>query len=197
MIETTIFTTGDLTEVKTWLDENAADIFDDITINGTELDCYIGETKALNIGFAFQYLFTLTADNGVYKTFSAGTGQTKLTKAYKTDNAIALFAVGSQYTAAVYITNNGEMYGYDGYTGSTGVRWAVRLDAPTFTEIKTPTEFAVTSLSPVPFTNAKVSEYMLNAIWTQIPMSGGNAKPQIVAINGINYVYDGFCCLRE
>lgn len=196
MIETTIFTTGDLTEVKTWLEENAADIFDNISVNGKELDCYIGETKAVNIGFAFQYLFTLTIDNGVYKTFSAGT-QTTLTKAYKTDNGIALFGIGSQYTAAIYITNNGEMYGNDGFTGTTGIRWAACLDAPEFTEIKTPTQFAVTSLSPIPFTNTKVSEYMLNAIWTQLPMPGGHVNPQIVAINGVNYVYDGFACLRE
>lgn len=196
MIETTIFNTGDITEVKTWLEENAADIFTSIVVNGTNLECYIEEVKSVVLGFTADKICTLTLDNGTYKTIR-GASQSNFTTAYKTSVGIWLFSLGSSYTVDVCVTKDGEIYGNSGYEGSTGARWVGIKDASSFTTMKMPTEFNVTSLSPVPYTNTKVSENLLNAIWSQLIISGRNGKPQIVSINNVNYVYDGFLCLRE
>lgn len=196
MIETHIFTTGDINEVKAWLDENANDIFDSIEISSTVINCTIGLTTAVTIGFDSKQTCVLRLDNNVNKTLE-GYSQSHFNKAYKTDVGIWLFSIGNSYTVSVCVTKNGELYGCSGYTGGAGTRYVGIMDAPSFTDVPTPTEFAITSLSPAPYTSAAVSENMFLAIWTQLPQPGRLPKPQIVEINDANYVYDGFMCLKE
>jgi hypothetical protein len=195
MIETYVFTTGDITEVGEWLEENAANIFDNINVTGTTLTCKMGETDSIKIYFDAHSSIDLTLDNGTSKTISSY-GATAFQFAFKTDCGIWLVNTNG-LGISVLATKNKEIYGFGGNTGSGGTRWVAIMDAPTFTSVPDPKEFNVTSLCPAPYSNMKVSENLLIPIWTQILRSSTKPQPIIVDINGVNYVYDGFMCLKE
>ena len=193
MINTKIFSVGDITEVKSWLDENATNIFDEITTSGTNINCTIGNVTALTIGFDSNQTCVARLSSNV--TFTArGYNQTKFTKAYKTDNGIYLFSRGGSYNVGVAATTGRDVYANNGFDS---VRSVGKIGAPSFTSISAPTSFNVTSLSPAPYSSAEVSEYMFVPIWTEIVEAARTYEMHIVDINGVNYVYDGFIAVRE
>jgi len=192
-IETHIFNTGDITEVKAWLDENATDIFDTIEISGTNIVCTKDGTELVTFGFTSDAVCTIKLASG--QSFSArGYEQSHYTKAYRTTTGIWIFNIGVSYTVSVMVTQTGEVYASNGYNNTRRVG---KIDAPNFTGVPTPNNFAITTLCPTPFTSAEVSEDTLLTIWTQLVIAGAKANAQIIEVNGVNYVYDGFLCLRE
>lgn len=192
-IETHIFNTGDITEVKAWLDENATDIFDTIEISDTDIVCTKDSTELATFGFNSNGACVIKLASG--QSFSArGYQQSHFTMAYRTTTGIWLFNIGSSYTVSVMVTQTGEVYASNGYANT---RQTGKINSPNFTEVPTPNSFAITTLCPTPFTSAEVSEDTLLTMWTQLVIPGAKANAQIIEVNGVNYVYDGFFCLRE
>ena len=192
MIDTTIFSTGDITEVKTWLDNNASDIFDTIETEGTTINCSIAGVLALIITFDTKVYTKITLANGVYKE---ATSHSELTfqKGYKTDNGILLHLAGN-FHIDIVVTKARELALFD-YRGS--YFFIANLDAPKFTALVKPQAFEVTTLCPVPYSNIAVSEDILTPIWSQLGVPGSQPGVQIVQINDVNYLYNGLIALKE
>ncbi|MBO7695105.1 MAG: hypothetical protein J6T10_20995 [Methanobrevibacter sp.] len=193
MIDTYIFSVGDQTEVKEWLDTNATDIFDEIVNSGTSILCKKDNLTVLSIGFDSNQTCVAKLSSSVSFT-ARGYNQNHFTKAYRTTNGIYLFAKGSSYNVAVSATKNGDVYANNGFDS---IRSVGKIGAPSFTSISAPTSFVITALSPAPYSSASVSEDMLIPIWTQLTQQARTYETYIVQINNINYVYDGFIALRE
>lgn len=194
MIETTIFSTGDIAEVKAWLDDNAEDIFDSITLTDAKtITCTIGGVNSLVLDHNNRYMsFTITLNNGTSFHRTSSYVET-YTKAYKTDNGIFLCG----HTGRIFnicATKFGEIYGGD---GNGEVHKVGQIESPTFTDLTAPTLFNVTTLCPAPYNNVTVSQDILIPIWSQIVNVDDTSAPQIVQINDTNYVFDGYICLKE
>lgn len=192
MIDTTIFSTGDITEVKTWLDNNASDIFDTINVESTSINCYIGDVLALIITFGAKVYTKITLANGQYKE-STSYSQAVFQKAYKTDNGILLHLSGN-FHMDIVATKSGELATFN---NNGSYFFIATLDAPTFTTLVKPQAFEVTALCPVPYSNVAVSEDILTAIWSQLGVPSGTFGIQIVQINDVNYVTNGIIALKE
>lgn len=192
MIDTTIFTTGDITEVKNWLDDNASDIFDNIAIDDIDINCYIGDVLALIISFSSKVYAKITLANNVFKDASSYS-ETTFQKAYKTDNGILLHLAGN-FHMDICITKAGELALFNNNGSNFDI--AV-INAPRFTTLVKPQAFEVTALCPVPYTNLAVSEDILTPIWSQLGVPGYQNGIQIVQINDVNYVYNGLIALKE
>ena len=193
MIDTYIFSSGEQTEVKEWLDANASDIFDEITNSSSTILCKKNNLAVLTIGFDSNQTCVAKLSSSVSFT-ARGYNQTHFTKAYRTTNGIYLFSKGNSYNVGVAATKNDDVYANNGYDS---VRSVGKIGAPSFTSISAPTSFAITSLSPAPYSSAAVSEDMLIPIWTQLVQAARTYEPLIVDVNGVNYVYDGFIAVRE
>lgn len=192
MIDTTIFSTGDITEVKNWLDDNASDIFDNIEVDNTDINCYIGEVLALIIRFGSKIYTKVTLANGTYKECTSYS-QSTIQKAYKTDNGILLHLSGN-FHIDIVATKAGEIGLFD---SNNTIFAAAVVDAPNFTMLSKPKEFEVTALCPIPYSNVTVSEDILITIWSQLGVPGYDFGVQIVQINNVNYVFNGTVALKE
>lgn len=192
MIDTTIFSTGDITEVKNWLDDNATDIFDTIEVESTSINCSIGEVLALTITFGSKVYAKISLGNGVYKEATSYT-QSVFQKAYKTDNGILLHLSGN-FHMDIVATKTAELalFNHNGNYFNIGV-----INAPTFTTLVKPQAFEVTALCPIPYSNVAVSEDILTPIWSQLGVPGAQNGIQLVQVNDVNYVYNGLIALKE
>ena len=192
MIDTTIFSTGDITEVKTWLDNNASDIFDTIDVESTSINCYIGDVLALIITFGSKVYTKISLANGTYKECTSYS-QSTFQKAYKTDNGILLHLSGN-FHIDIVVTRAAELALFDN-NGSNF--FIANVDSPTFTTLAKPQAFEVTALCPVPYSNVAVSEDIYTTIWSQLGVPGYTFGIQIVQINDVNYVFNGIIALKE
>ena len=192
MIDTTIFSTGDITELKTWLDNNASDIFDTIETEGTTINCSIGGVLALIITFGSKVYTKITLANGEYKE-STSYSQSTFQKGYKTDNGILLHLAGN-FHMDIVVTKGRELASFN---NNGSYFFIANLDAPTFTTLVKPQAFEVTALCPVPYSNIAVSEDILTPIWSQLGVPGNQPGVQTVQINNVNYLYNGLIALKE
>lgn len=192
MIDTTIFSTGDITEVKTWLDNNTYDIFDTIEVEGTTINCSIGGVLALIITFGSKVYTKITLANGQYKE-ATSYSQAVFQKAYKTDNGILLHLSGN-FHMDIVVTKAREVASFN---NNGSYFFIANLDAPTFTTLAKPQAFEVTVLCPVPYSNVAVSEDILTPVWSQLGVPGYTPGIQIVQINDVNYVFNGIIALKE
>lgn len=192
MINTTVFLSGDITEIKEWLDTNASEIFDSITIDGTDIVCEREEVECLTLSFTDPIAFTIKLKNGTtYSQTAYNISKWKM--GFVTDNGILLYGV-SGFIFTVCATKSGELYGAN---GNGDVHKIGTVNVPTLTQLTRPTKFIVSSLYPVPYTNLTVSEAILAPARSQLGEPQSGTEPVIVSINNVNYVYDGWICLKE
>lgn len=192
MINTTVFLSGDITEIKDWLDTNASDIFDSITIDGTDIVCEREDVECLTLSFTNPIAFTIKLKNGTTYSQTAY-NISKYKMGFVTDNGILLYGV-SGFIFTVAVTKAGELYG----ANSNGEHHKIgTVNVPSLTELTIPTAFVVSTLYPVPYTNLTVSESVLAPARTQLGQPQYDTEPIIVSINDVNYVYDGWICLKE
>lgn len=192
-----------LSEVGSWLQTNAVDIFDDIQVTDVSILCYIGENAA--------FCFDTSGNDRRFFTLANGASQTYyvpyFTEAYRTDCGFCLITDTVNYKARLFFTksNNGNAAVAGYFKPSSGntsyYYWYADLEKNTAfshphgstVEKVAGASDALTTLTPVPLGDGGTyaPDLYLTA-FTQYPNMRG-----VIEIDGVRYVYDGVIALKD
>lgn len=198
------------TEVLAWLQANAADYFDEITGDGTCINCNIASVTALKLDFTSGgYLFTITTNNGKYIQEYKDWNYKHFVSAQKTDSGIFMFA---DATTNIFIAkaNSGSVF-FAGVRSVDSTAFAVYmcdfsnsakitqgLSTETSNFGANPVYFGVYSASMTSITPV-VSDggtYCDNLFYVPFTQYAGQSNITI-DIDGTKYVYNGIFALKE
>ena len=200
-------------EVLAWMQENAADYFDEITGDGTCISCNIASITALKLGFANQSekLFTVTAENGksVQEYTTLDFTNYRFTSAQKTDGGIFLFLsevsnifvtktnLGSVFFAGVRkaSSSNGKIFMCD-FSNSAAIAESSTFSYSNFSS--SPTSYGIYPTSKTAITNvvSNGGTHCENLFYVPFSQYSGQSDV-VIDIDGTKYVYNGIFALKE
>ena len=198
-------------EVLAWMQENAADYFDEITGDESNIYCKIGNATALTLNFADSKLFTIALKNGVSVENYYGWSIKHFISAQKTNGGLFLFVDG---TTNIFITktncgsiffaglrrvtsSNNSFYMCD-FSNSTSITQSSTFSGTSGTLPSSSNSYGIYSASMTAITNV-VSDggtHCENLFLVPFTQYAGQSDV-VIDIDGTKYVYNGIFALKE